>query len=696
MRHRFSRATLLAALSAAGLVLSLTTASPALAAQQTMTMSYAFPTTAPTGSVGGINVSPGQPNDQGGFANIGVPWGGTIQNNTGVNRVMANYWNNNSTWAGRTNASQSIVIDDQTGAYHLSNFTASTYFPNGRPDLACPAGADINNACHWTPVNPHFPSDYPAIYKGCHFTQCSVATGAPFPMTLNSLISLPSVWHTTIPTAGTFDVAYDIWLDRGVQAAMPAGAASIGQNDGAEIMLWVSNRGYGSNGATNGTPITPAGQKLPLTFKDTNGDTWDVWVGRQDPTGPHPWNIVSYVRQNPKPDFAIDTKQFLDDALTYNTQAHPELAGTLNGLCPAQNDGTQTGECVSPSWWLTSVQTGFEIWDLPADGGASAGGALGTTSFSVKPLSVLGNDPNAVTGRARAGNSPIIHWNDLFTIKYAACPGGGTATATLNPGNGAGATNVTLTETPAGSGIYVGGNAAPLNPGHDNSTISVSVPSCPGDNLVNVPVFIDPSGHVVTANGLPIKGATVTILRSTSGTAAGPYAPAPSNTIIPTTNPETTDASGSFRWDVLSGFYKVQASAPSCGGFTTPALPVPPPQVDLLIKLSCQDGAPGIILPGPGGGGGTGLPVSVVVRPPGITPYGYCADITVTNNTSAPVEWNTSFPVPGGYHINQAWNLVYTQNGTQAVNVHANPANPWNKILQPGASTTSTGFCAIP
>src|SRR4029078_4874084 len=102
------------------------------------------------------------------------------------------------------------------------------------------------------------------------------------------------------------------------------------------------------------------------------------------------------------------------------------------------------------------------------------------TAFSVKPLSVLANDPNGVTGRARVGTTPIIHWNDLVTIKSAACPGGGTATATLNPGNGAGSTNVTLAETPAGSGIYVGGNTAPLNPGHDNSPIHVTEPSSPG------------------------------------------------------------------------------------------------------------------------------------------------------------------------------------------------------------------------
>jgi hypothetical protein len=96
------------------------------------------------------------------------------------------------------------------------------------------------------------------------------------------------------------------------------------------------------------------------------------------------------------------------------------------------------------------------------------------------------------------------------------------------------------------------------------------------------------------------------------------------------------------------------------------------------------------------------LPTTVVVRAPGITPFGYCADVTVTNNTNAPVEWNTSFAVPGGYRINQKWNMVLTQVGSQATNVHADPANPWNKILQPGKNTNNpdgspaVGFCAVP
>jgi Cellulose binding domain/Glycosyl hydrolase family 12 len=679
-------------LATANVVVLAVTQQPAAAATQNMTMSYTFPSTTPTGSIAGIDVSA----LQGGFVNVGIPWNGQIANNTGVNRLMANYWNPASTFAAKPNGTQTVALDDQTGAYHLSNYNASTYFPTGRPGAPC-NGAVVSDPCHWTTVNPHFPSDYPAIYKGCHFTQCSAGVGAPFPMTLNSLVSLDSVWHTTVPNAGvgTFDVAYDIWLDRGVQATMPAGAATIGQNDGAEVMLWVGNHGYAPNGTSLTNPITPAGTKLPVTYADSAGGLWDVWIGRQDPTGPHPWNIVTYVKQIPTSNFQLDTKQFLDDALTYNTAARPGLAATLNATCPAQNDGTLLGECVSPSWWLTSVQTGFEIWDLPADGGASQGGALGTTQFSVKPMSVLANDPNGVTGRARAGNSPIIHWQDTFALKYASCAGG-TATYSITPGTGTPPINGTLTETPAGSGVYVA-TVAPLIPGHDGSTISVNV-TCPGGvtDSATKPVFIDPSGHIQTTNGLPIQNATVTILRSTSGTAAGPYAPAPAADIQPTTNPETTDATGAFRWDVLAGFYEVQATATGCNTVTTAPLPVPPPQVDLLLRLSCTAAATGVVLPGTGGVSGTGLPVTVAVRPPGITPTGYCADITVTNNTTAPVDWNVSFPVPGGYHINQSWNMVYTQVGLQATNVHANPANPWNKTLQPGQSTTSTGFCANP
>ena len=85
-----------------------------------------------------------------------------------------------------------------------------------------------------------------------------------------------------------------------------------------------------------------------------------------------------------------------------------------------------------------------------------------------------------------------------------------------------------------------------------------------------------------------------------------------------------------------------------------------------------------------------------VVRPPGVGQFGYCADVTVTNNTAQTVTWNTSFTVPGNQRINQMWNMTLTQVGNQATNVHADPKNPWNLTLKAGESTHDIGFCAVP
>jgi hypothetical protein len=112
--------------------------------------------------------------------------------------------------------------------------------------------------------------------------------------------------------------------------------------------------------------------------------------------------------------------------------------------------------------------------------------------------------------------------------------------------------------------------------------------------------LIDPSGTVVDRNGNLIVGATATILRSDS--AAGPFAavPATSPGISPHINPQTTGSNGMFQWDVAAGFYEVQASKPGC---TDPAdagsptstigpMPVPPPQLGLVITLACPDEPP--------------------------------------------------------------------------------------------------------
>jgi len=67
---------------------------------------------------------------------------------------------------------------------------------------------------------------------------------------------------------------------------------------------------------------------------------------------------------------------------------------------------------------------------------------------------------------------------------------------------------------------------------------------------------------------------------------------------------------------------------------------------------------------------------------------GYCAQVTVTNNSSSPSDWVVSFPIEG--NIRNLWSAVYEQieNTVTAEGVS------WNNILDPGQST-GFGFCAI-
>ncbi len=66
---------------------------------------------------------------------------------------------------------------------------------------------------------------------------------------------------------------------------------------------------------------------------------------------------------------------------------------------------------------------------------------------------------------------------------------------------------------------------------------------------------------------------------------------------------------------------------------------------------------------------------------------GYCAQVTVTNNSSSPSDWVVSFPIEGT--IRNLWSAVYEQNGST---VTAEGVS-WNNILNPGQST-GFGFCA--
>jgi len=110
-------------------------------------------------------------------------------------------------------------------------------------------------------------------------------------------------------------------------------------------------------------------------------------------------------------------------------------------------------------------------------------------------------------------------------------------------------------------------------------------------------LYIDPSGIVRTTTGIPLGGATVTLLRA--NTPAGPFLQVPNGSLIMSpsnrTNPAVTIGNGAFAWDVISGYYVVHAERPGCYApgnpstphVETPVLAVPPPQLNLVLELEC-------------------------------------------------------------------------------------------------------------
>jgi hypothetical protein len=127
-----------------------------------------------------------------------------------------------------------------------------------------------------------------------------------------------------------------------------------------------------------------------------------------------------------------------------------------------------------------------------------------------------------------------------------------------------------------------------------------------GTEEIVFPIYIDPSGLVRTVDGTPIAGATVTLLEAASK--GGPFTPTADGSAVMSPmnrkNPDATDASGHFGWDVVAGFYKVRAEKSGCHAagsaaqfVETGVMEIPPPVENLDLRLDCS--APPTPPPGP-------------------------------------------------------------------------------------------------
>jgi protocatechuate 3,4-dioxygenase beta subunit len=278
------------------------------------------------------------------------------------------------------------------------------------------------------------------------------------------------------------------------------------------------------------------------------------------------------------------------------------VAGALVQLCGGGFCNlTSTGG--AGAYAFTGVSPGtYQITANPPSGtmlnqGSAGPVMVGTANVTAPPILLSGPQPppagTTITNRyINAAGIPVIYWNDPLTLTTTGCAGG-TATYEVRRA-GAVIRSGGMAEGPAGT--YTA-TIAPLFPNSGYAQVVISI-TCGGvTTTTQFDIYIDPSGHVRTVGGQPIGGATVTLYRSDA--AGGPFAIVPNGSAIMSpgnrNNPDTTDANGRFGWDVITGFYRVRASAQGCVSPNDPAvgfvesavLTIPPPVTDLDLRLSC-------------------------------------------------------------------------------------------------------------
>jgi hypothetical protein len=196
---------------------------------------------------------------------------------------------------------------------------------------------------------------------------------------------------------------------------------------------------------------------------------------------------------------------------------------------------------------------------------------------------------------------PVLYWQIATPLTTHGCAGGSGSFRITAENSSSGtqqSVSGALPESPTGSGIYTAAIPA-LYPLHGAGTVQISI-TCPNpanDLSFSFTIYIDPSGTVVDADGTPVAGATVTLLRADDP--AGPFVAVDDGSAVMSPgnrqNPTVTVADGLFGWDVVSGYYEVRAEKAGCTDPGNPAvdyvtssvLTVPPAVVGVQLRLKC-------------------------------------------------------------------------------------------------------------
>lgn len=174
------------------------------------------------------------------------------------------------------------------------------------------------------------PGGYPFIYRGCHWGACTSDSGLPIQVARIYPGTVITSWRTTQPRGGNvYNAAYDIWFNQA--------PATTGQPDGAELMIWLNHHGH----------VRPAGSLVASNVSIGSHD-YDVWLRQEG------WNTITYTMTTGTTSVShLDPQTLVADAVSRGY--------------------------ISNSWYLISVEAGFELWH--------GGAGLATNSFSVNVAS---------------------------------------------------------------------------------------------------------------------------------------------------------------------------------------------------------------------------------------------------------------------------------------------------------------------
>ena len=244
------------------------------------------------------------------------------------------------------------LLSIQSGRYLVQNnvWGASTAQCIDTTDT----GFRVTQANHNNPTNGP-PAAYPSAYFGCHYANCSAGSGLPLQASTSQFAAIRSSVSYTYPSSGTWNASYDLWFDPTPR--------TDGQNTGAEIMIWLNRQG----------PVQPVGSQVGTA--NLAGGTWAVWFGNIG------WNVISYVRTSAASSLTYTVNDFYSDAISRGY---------------AQR-----------SWYLTSIQAGFEPW--------VGGAGLTVNSFAVTTTGTPPPPPPPPPpGSCRVGYRPNT-WPGGFT-----------------------------------------------------------------------------------------------------------------------------------------------------------------------------------------------------------------------------------------------------------------------------------------